>query len=116
MTIKLYFDEDTNGRLVKSLRRAGYDCLTTAEAGQLNASDEDQLALAVREGRVLVTRNKGHFYTLHCAYLETGRHHGGIIIVPVRDFKPVNRALLELLSLATAEDMQDNIEFLSHWI
>jgi len=39
-----------------------------------------------------------------------------IIIVPVSHFKPVNRALLELLSLATAEDMQNSIEFLSHWI
>lgn len=116
MTIRLDFDEDTNNRLVKSLRQAGYDCVTTAEAERLNASDEDQLAFAARQGRVLVTRNVRHFYALHCFYLERGLHHAGIIIVPVVDFKPVNRALLEFLSLATAEDTRDHIEFLSHWI
>jgi predicted nuclease of predicted toxin-antitoxin system len=77
---KLYFDEDMSVTLAARLRKAGWDVLTTRQAGHRGEPDEQQLQHATAEGRVLVTRNIQHFTDLHRRALEEGRHHHGIII------------------------------------
>lgn len=46
--IRLYLDEDVNVLVADLLKARGFDALTARDAGQLQASDEDQLAYAVR--------------------------------------------------------------------
>jgi uncharacterized protein with PIN domain len=80
VTIALYVDEDSmRGSVVAGLRALGIDVLTTTEAGQTHASDEDQLRFATAEGRVIITFNRGDFARLHALWVATGRSHSGII-------------------------------------
>jgi predicted nuclease of predicted toxin-antitoxin system len=55
--IRLYTDEHIPRAVVRGLRERGVDTLTVSEAGMLGASDEEHLAYALREGRVLFTQD-----------------------------------------------------------
>jgi predicted nuclease of predicted toxin-antitoxin system len=108
-------DESVHQGLVLILRKFGYDAITTREAEQCGASDDRQLAYATLHGRVLVTYNTKDFTRLHRQYLSQSRSHCGIIASPQRPLKEVNRALQRLLAVASAEDLQNHLEHLSHW-
>ena len=55
IAVLLYVDEDAaEHAVVQGLRARGLDVLTTIEAGQCGASDQDQLAFAVQHGRARV--------------------------------------------------------------
>ena len=55
MKAKVYLDEDVQVRLAQALRLRGHDAVSTHKAGNQGFSDEEQMAYAVREGRVIVT-------------------------------------------------------------
>ena len=57
-TIKFYTDEHVPNAVARGLRARGVDVRTTAEAGMLGASDEDQLAWAKSEGRVMFSQDR----------------------------------------------------------
>jgi hypothetical protein len=83
VTIRLHFDEDAADQdVLGPLRLRRIDVETTADAGMLNQDDKEQLAYATSQGRVIVTSNAAHFARLHHLYLETGRTHAGIIVIP----------------------------------
>ncbi|MDH4135526.1 MAG: DUF5615 family PIN-like protein [Anaerolineae bacterium] len=75
---RLYANENLPLPVVEELRQLGYDVLTTYESGQAGQAtpDEDVLAFAVAEGRILVTLNRKHFVRLHRERPE----HAGIIV------------------------------------
>jgi len=73
LVARLYFDEDADARLATALRQRGYDVVTTAEVGLLEASDEEQLVYAVSQQRALVTHNIRHFPGEHAAWVAVGR-------------------------------------------
>lgn len=56
---RLYANENLPLPVVEELRRLGYDVLTTYESGQAGQAtpDEDILAFAVAEKRILVTQS-----------------------------------------------------------
>ena len=68
--IKFYMDEHVPRAVVEGLRRRGVDVLRAQEAGMLGAGDEQHLALALRERRVIFTQD-ADFLRLHAA----GRPH-----------------------------------------
>lgn len=70
-----------NRRVLRGLRAALVDVLSTAEAGRVGTSDEEQLAFAVSCGRTILTTNRRDFARLHHAWSTAGQHHTGIIIV-----------------------------------
>jgi hypothetical protein len=47
--------------------------------------------------------------------MSTGRRHGGIIVSDQVQVGVIVRRLLKLLSVRSATDMQDRLEFLSNW-
>src|SRR4051812_6789812 len=55
-TIRFHLDEHCPTALADGLRRRGIDVSTTPEAGLMHATDEVQLAFALREGRVIFTQ------------------------------------------------------------
>jgi hypothetical protein len=55
------------------------DAMTAAEANMLGTKDEQQLAFALREGRVIFTADDD-FLRLHAAGVE----HAGIVYAPKR--------------------------------
>jgi len=78
---RLYFDEDADARLAVALQQRGYDVKTTAAAGLLEASDEEQLTYAASQQRALVTHNIKHFPGVHAAWIEAGKVHWGVVIL-----------------------------------
>ena len=62
--MKLYVDADITPRLAHALRARGYDVLSAHETGNANATDVQQIAFAVTEGRALLTCNAGDFTAL----------------------------------------------------
>ncbi len=82
----LYANENFPLPVVEELRRLGHDARTSYEAGRAGQAilDEDVLAFARNENRVLLTLNRKHFIRLH----KGNPHHAGIITCTFdRDFK-----------------------------
>ncbi len=71
--IRFYTDEHSANAIAQGLRRRSVDAMTTHEAGMLGASDEEQLAFAAQQERVLFTQDDD-FLRLHAAGVE----HAGI--------------------------------------
>ena len=118
MTIRLYLDEDALDRdLVRALRARGVDVLTAHEAGLIERPDEDHLAWATSQRRVLYSFNIAHFYRLHTDHLREGRFHAGMILARQQAYSAGEQArrLLKLIAAKSAEEMRDRAEFLSAW-
>jgi hypothetical protein len=64
--------------LVKALRLRGADVQTALEAGLVGRPDEEHLAHAANEERVLYTFNVGDFMHLHSEYMSAGRAHAAL--------------------------------------
>jgi hypothetical protein len=115
--IRLYFDEDSaRHSLARELRCRGADVVTAIEAGMAQKTDEEQLEWAAANSRVVYSFNRGDFLGLHTAWLSTGRSHAGIILS--RQGLSVGeqmRRLLRLVAAKTADEMRNQVEFLSTW-
>ena len=83
--------------VVKLLRNFGHDVLTSLDAGNANQRipDEDVLAFATSQNRVLLTLNRRDFIQLHRA---NSNHSGIIVCTEDVDFNEfANRIQAELL-------------------
>ena len=76
------------------LRQRGVDVLTTYEAENLSCDDQDQLAFAFGQGRVLFTMDDD-FLAMH----SEGRQHAGLVYLHQRKFS-IGRAIHGLAKLA----------------
>jgi hypothetical protein len=118
MTIHLSIDEEAMDKaLVQALRARSADVITALEAGMIERPDEHHLAYATAQGRVLYSFNVGDFYRLHTAFLAQGQSHAGIILAQQQRYTVGEqmRCLLRLIATKSAEDMQNQLEFLSAW-
>ncbi len=103
--------------LVKALRARGVDVLTALDAGMIDRADIEHLDYAARQGRVLFSFNTKDFYDLHTRYLTAGSSHAGMILArqQVYSVGELMRRILHLMNARSAEDMVDQVEFLSGW-
>jgi hypothetical protein len=118
MTIQLYIDEDAMAhRLSQELRMRGVDVTTALSEGMVERADSEHLEYATYHQRVLYSFNIGDYYQLHTGYLQQGRTHAGIILAQQQRYSLGEqlRRLLRIIAIRSAEDMQNNIEFLSAW-
>ena len=108
-TIRFHLDENCDPRIAAGLRLHGVDVTTTPEVGLLRASDEQQLAHAVAQGRVLVTQDTD-FLRLAAAGHETP----GIAFYPAlgRSVGQVIRDLLLIWEVYEVEEMRNRMEYL----
>ncbi|MBE7497812.1 MAG: DUF5615 family PIN-like protein [Verrucomicrobiaceae bacterium] len=76
---RIYSNENFHREVVIKLRELGHDVLTSLEAGKANQGipDEEVLAFAIQEARVLLTFNRLHFQRLH---RQSAGKHAGIIV------------------------------------
>lgn len=83
---RLYSNENFPQPAVDALRAFGHDVLTTSDSGKagLRISDEEVLAFATAEARILVTYNRKHFIRLH----NDNSNHAGIILIPTQKHWP----------------------------
>lgn len=117
--ILLYIDEDAMDEdFVQALRIRNVDVLTVANAGMLNKSDEEQLAWAKENYRVIFSFNTRDFYRLHTTLTTQGLPHAGIILAPQQRYGigDLMRGVLRLINTKSQEAMQGQVEFLSNWI
>lgn len=117
--IRLYLDEDTiKAALIQALRNADLDVVTVADADRLGYPDEEQLTWATEQGRVIYSFNIGDFCRLHRDYVAVERTHAGIILAPQQQYSVGQqlRGLLKLAADLSAEDMINQLVFLSAYI
>lgn len=97
--------------LVSALRGRGLDVLTAREANMVERQDDDHLAFAAREGRVLYSFNVGDYCRLHTQV----RFRAGLVVALQQRYTVGDqmRRLLRLAAAKSAEDMRNRIEFLS---
>ncbi|HZW32136.1 MAG TPA: DUF5615 family PIN-like protein [Isosphaeraceae bacterium] len=113
--VHFFTDEDIHGQVAVQLRAAGFDAISTPEAGRLGQSDLDQLTWATAEGRAVVTFNVADFARLHHEWMIQGRHHCGVIVSQQRPLGDLFKRLLHLGKILGADDMKDRLEYLSNW-
>jgi len=103
--------------LVRALRARGMDAITALDAGMIERSDDEHLAYATGQVRVLYSFNVGDFYRLHTAFLAQGKPHAGIVLARQQRYSvgDQTRRLLRLIATKSAEDMKNRVEFLSAW-
>jgi predicted nuclease of predicted toxin-antitoxin system len=117
--IRLYLDEDSiRESFIQALRSRNIDVLTAADVGMLNKTDEEQLAWATEHNRVIFSFNIRDFYRLHTMLLQRGGSHGGIVLAPQQQYGigDLLRGVLQIINTRSAEEMVDQLEFLSNWI
>ena len=100
--------------VITGLRMAGFDVLSSEDAGMKRATDEAHLTFATTERRVLYTANRADFARLHAKWVSGGIHHEGIVIRARQQLgvKSQIRALVELGSRVRPEDWADRLEYL----
>jgi len=118
MKIRLYLDEDTmDSILLHSLRMRGADITTAFEENMIKCTDNEHLEYAAAQGRVLYSFNVAHYHLLYTEYFEKDKHHGGIILAQQQRYSVGEqmRRLLRIIGAVSAEEMRDNLIFLSAW-
>ena len=118
MTIRLYLDEDAmDGDLVRALRARGVDVEPANEVGMIEREDAEHLTYATGQGRVIFSFNIGDFCRLHAQFQAKQQSHAGIVVSGQQRYSVGEqmRRLLELIASKTADEMRDQLEFLSDW-
>ena len=108
-TIRFYLDEHVDPAIADGLRRRGIDVTTTLDAGLVSASDEQQLAYARSQSRVIVT-----FDDDFLAAASHGVTHSGIAY-RFQGNENIGRMIrsLELIwELLEIDDMAGRVEYL----
>jgi hypothetical protein len=115
---RFYLDEDALDReLFIAMQNYGLDVMTSRQALMLNRPDEDHLAWATADRRVLYSYNARDYQRIHSEWVSSDRAHAGIVLAGQRQFTIGEQArrLAILSRRASATAMRDRIEYLSGW-
>jgi predicted nuclease of predicted toxin-antitoxin system len=104
-----HLDEHVPNAVAHGLRRRQIDVTTTAEVGLLAARDEEHLAFALREGRVIFTYDRD-FLRL----AGSGATHAGIVYCAPADSRIgfVVRYLALMDECLDSNDVANQVEYL----
>ena len=105
--MRLYIDQMLRADLTDELRDQGHDVIRAGEVGQRQADDDDILAAAIEDDRILVTLDE-HFGDWVVLPL---RRHPGVIRLKIDPTTPENaaRLLIPLLSGHEQSDFRDHL-------
>ena len=109
MMIRFHLDESVRTAIAVGLRGHGVDVTTTAEAGLSAVPDEQQIAHALAERRVIVTHDHDFL-----GLATSGIEHSGICYCHQQKHSigALLRALLVVHECCTPEDTHGHVEFL----
>ena len=79
--MKFYLDEDISPKIAKLLRYQKIDCTSAHERDRVQDSDLEQLEIAAKEERWLVTRNRDDFIRLTVQFFNSQLPHHGVLII-----------------------------------
>jgi hypothetical protein len=107
--IRFHLDENVSSAISIGLKRRDIDVTTTPEQSMLSVSDEEQLAFALSQGRVIFTQDDD-FLTLH----QSGVNHAGIAYCKqgTRTIGEIINYLSLMDKVFDAVDMQSRVEFI----
>ena len=106
--IRYYFDEHVGHAVAEGLRREGIDVLMSVEAGMRGADDEDHVALARGQRRVIVTQDKD-FLRMDAQ----GVDHAGIVYAPQGcPIGSMVQGLVLIAQVIEAEEMRGRVEYI----
>ncbi|MDB9397233.1 DUF5615 family PIN-like protein [Microcystis aeruginosa] len=105
----LYRDEDMSALVATLLRSRGLDVTTVPEQSTLGKTDSEQLEFAASLGRCLVTHNRVDFERLHLQFIEEGREHCGIIVVPQKTAYEVVQRVGILVNTLTVDSINNQL-------
>jgi predicted nuclease of predicted toxin-antitoxin system len=113
MALKFFFDECVDEGIAPALRAHRVDVVTTTDLGRKGVSDEDQLAYAWAERRVVYTIDHD-FLRLVAECLEQGRPFAGVAYhrPGQRSKQDIIEALLLMNAAYEASDMENRVEFI----
>ncbi|HLC15663.1 MAG TPA: DUF5615 family PIN-like protein [Thermodesulfovibrionia bacterium] len=106
--VRYYTDEHVAKAVIGGLRQRGVNVLTVPEANRLGADDEEHLAFALAEGRVIFTQDND-FLRL----ASSGNAHAGIVYA--HQHTPIGeiiQGLMLIYQVLEAEEMIGNVEYL----
>ena len=106
--IRFHLDENVDHAIARGLQNRGLDIVTATDAGLLEASDEEHVAYALREGRVIFNHDDD-FLRIHA----DGDQHAGKVYCPqqTRSAKQIIGFLAFLGQCLEPEDMIGKVEF-----
>ncbi|WP_347178797.1 DUF5615 family PIN-like protein [Roseofilum capinflatum] len=106
--IKYHLDESVERAIAEGLRRRSIDVTTTPEENLLGITDEEQLAFAIANNRVVFTQDDD-FLALH----QRGLDHCGIVYChqKSRSMGEIVRGLVLIWEVLEPLDMQNHVEF-----
>lgn len=109
--IKFHLDENIELAVAKGLRIHGIDVTTTPEQKLIASVDEDQLAYATKQGRLLITKDNDF---LKIARLTTD--HTGIAYTPQHTLTTgqIVRALKRIYDEKTPEQIQGTVTYIKN--
>ena len=83
--MRFYLDEDIASQsLINMLSSAGHDVITTHQAGNSGATDEEQLTYAADKRCVLISGNIKDFIFLNNEWQKINKKHYGIMLIQRR--------------------------------
>jgi len=110
---RLYLDEDVIPELARVLRSVGLDVVSAHEVGALGVTDEEQLARAPAEGRVLLSFNYRHFLRIGRDWYAARHRHAGIIVsyrqYRRRELGELRSAIARLLDSVSREELENSV-------
>lgn len=116
--IRLYIDEDSMDKaLINGLRARNVDIVTVLETKTQSYTDEEQLDLATSLNRVLYSHNISDFCRLHAEFIAESKTHSGIALL-AQDYSIGEqlKAIMKFISIKSAEDIHNQLEFLSKYL
>ena len=105
----LYTDEDMSALVATLLRSRGLDVATVPEQATLGKTDSEQLEFATSVCRCILTHNRVDFERLHLQYMEAGKQHWGIIIVPQKNAYEVAQRIGILVNALTGNEIMNQL-------
>jgi predicted nuclease of predicted toxin-antitoxin system len=107
--IRFHLDENVNPAIAGALRQKGIDVTTCRESGLLGKTDQEQLAFAMREMRVIVTHDDD-FLRL----ADSGYSHAGIVYCQQKSLSigEIIAGLVLILEILSPSEILGKVEFL----
>ncbi len=107
--IRFHLDENVSNAIAESLRRRGVDVTTTPSAGLMGCSDEEQIAFALEQNRVIFTQDTD-FLRLN----QDGLTHNGIVYCQQnsRLIGEIVRSLILIWEYLKPEYLRGRVEFI----
>jgi Domain of unknown function (DUF5615) len=116
--VRVLLDAHVSGRRIgRKLGRPGHDVRALDQEEMLSRlADEDVLALATEQGRIVITHNVRHFVPIARRWAEARRSHHGLILVtlPTGDHGTILRRLERVFADRSEQrDWVDRVTFIA---